>query len=322
MNNAAKAVRRPLPANIPGWVVWLLGLDQPDNSKSLVWIIIFGAAVTIAAALNTVPPEHPVAGELQLTVSGAWAITMAMVLIVLTVLGMQRLLRAGGILISERNLMSLTRFQITGWTVLIGSAILAVGLCRAFHPEINAADALDLFIPEQVWQLLGISSGSTVLAAMIKKNKQQKEPADPEGVTEHAASMIEGESAEEINQNREGVLYANKDPKDARFMDMFEGDELANTTYLDIAKVQMFFFTVIALLTYGGTLWTLLYTLDASTIAEFPGLTPTLVTITGVSHAAYIGAKAVTQTTTDPNATPTNPIATDSDHEDAGELDH
>jgi hypothetical protein len=317
-NEGIKVIRRAVPPDVPGWVRWLLGLDQSESNKNIVWIILFGSAVVVAAALNTVP----VPGERRLTIAGAWAITVATVLIILAALGMQRLFRVGGILISERNLMSLTRFQITAWTVMIGSAILAVGLGRAFHPEINAAEALDIVIPDAVWQLLGISGGSTVLSTMITKNKKNKQPADPQGVSKHAANLMEGETPESVEQNRDGVLYSNADPKDARFMDMLEGDELASAPYLDVAKVQMFFFTAIALLAYGGVLWQL-FSNEATMITEFPTLTPTLVTITGVSHAAYIGTKAVTQTPTNANATvPTSQPPATTDHEDTGEQDH
>ena len=301
MSSANEVVgrRRPVPREVPGWVVWLLGLDQPETNKRIVWIILLGAAVTVAAArLTTVPLED---GK-HFTVAGAWAITTAMVLIVLAALGMQRLYRVGGILIGDRNVMSLTRFQVASWTVLIGSALLTLGLCRAFSGGVGNQDALNIIIPDPVWQLLGISGGSTILATMIKKNKQNMEPAGNQ--TARTASMIEGETPASVEANRQGILYGNSDPKDARFMDMLEGDEVGNSAYLDIAKVQMFFFTVIALLLYGGVLWDMFYNKSAAAISSFPDLTPTLVTITGISHAAYLGTKAVTQTTTDPNATP------------------
>lgn len=295
----SKAVRRPVPADIPGWVKWALGLENAESNKSLVWIIVLGSAVVFTAAALTVP----VPGETRLTVAGAWAITIGTVLVVLSAMGLQRLYRIGGILISERNVMSLTRFQVTAWTIMIGSAILIVGLSRAFHGDINSTEALDIVIPDQVWQLLGISGGSTVLSAMITKNKKNKQPADSKGVSDKTASMLEGETGESVEKNLDGVLYANSSPEDARFMDMLEGDEVTSAPYLDIAKVQMFFFTVIALLTYGGVLWQLFQS-EATMINELPDLTPTLVTITGVSHAAYIGTKAVTQTPTNPNPAP------------------
>lgn len=58
-------------------------------------------------------------------------------------------------------------------------------------------------------------------------------------------------SADEVKENAQGVLFANTSVGDASFSDMFQGDEVTNKAYVDVAKLQMFFFTVIAGLTYG-----------------------------------------------------------------------
>jgi hypothetical protein len=297
MSNA-RVARRPPPAEMPGWVVWLLGLDLPETNKRLVWIMVFGSAITVAAAANTAPGR-------PLSVAGAWMITMGTVVLVCAAMGLQRLYRVGGILINERNVMSLTRFQITAWTIMIGSAILTIGLSRAFHTDVNSVtEALDIIVPDEVWQLLGIASGSAVLSTMIKKNKESVEPANSEKVADRTASMLEGESGAAIEENRRGILYGNSDPRDARFMDMLEGDEVANAAVLDVGKVQMFFFTVMSLLMYGSVLWVMMRTSEASMILQMPALTPAMIKIIGISHIGYLGTKFVPQTTTDPTAKP------------------
>ena len=299
MPSSSRAVRRPIPTEMPGWVIWLLGLELPETNKRLVWITVLGAAVTVAAAANTAPGR-------PLSVAGAWAITMATVAIVCGAMGLQRLYRVGGILINERNVMSLTRFQMTAWTIMIGSALLTIGMSRAFHPEVNGVtEALDIFVPDEVWQLLGIASGSTVLSTMIKRNKERVEPN--EKVIERTATLIDGDDAKAVEENRVGILYGNSDARDARFMDMLEGDELANAAFLDVGKVQMFFFTVMSLLMYGTVLWVMMRG-DSGMITRMPELTPAMVKIIGISHVAYLGTKFVPQTPTDPsgktNATP------------------
>lgn len=50
-----------------------------------------------------------------------------------------------------------------------------------------------------------------------------------------------------IDEHREGTLYANPNNDEARFTDMFQGNEVGNTTHVDLAKVQMFLFTVVAI---------------------------------------------------------------------------
>ncbi len=154
---------------------------------------------------------------------------------------------------------------------------------------------------------------------MIKKNKQQKEPANPDAVADRTAKLT-NESGTAVKENMQGILYGNGSDQAARFMDMLEGDEVENAAFIDIGKVQMFLFTCIALLLYGHTLW-VLFGKKPEDITKFPGLTEAMVTIIGFSHAAYLGMKTVDQTKTDPNAVPPQAPPAQSDHEDNGELD-
>jgi hypothetical protein len=79
-----------------------------------------------------------------------------------------------------------------------------------------------------LWALMGISTTSLVGTPMIQSVKKRKEPdikKDGKDVIAEAADEF-GELREDIDKNREGLLYGNKDISNARFTDM--------------AKVQMF----------------------------------------------------------------------------------
>ena len=58
-----------------------------------------------------------------------------------------------------------------------------------------------------------------------------------------------------VDDNRQGTLYANSSPSEALFSDVFEGDEVGNTAYVDAAKLQMFVFTVVLVASYLASLW-------------------------------------------------------------------
>jgi len=204
-----------------------------------------------------------------------------------------------GMFISERNLMSLSRFQLSMWTILISSAFVTVGLARVFA---HAEDPLAIQIPSQVWQLLGISATSTVGASLILKGKTNKEPANPDGVGAKVAQQTGDASGGTVNDNRKGIAYANASPKDARITDMFEGDELANTAYLDLSKVQMFFFTVVALIAYTVNIYQFMADNTPENFDSFPVLSSGLLAILGISHAAYLGNKSIDHTKVDDNA--------------------
>ena len=49
-------------------------------------------------------------------------------------------------------------------------------------------------------------------------------------------------------------------------------DEVGNAAYVDLAKVQMFFFTVVAALSYGVTLFYWIITKQPAELIAFPGL--------------------------------------------------
>ncbi len=224
-----------------------------------------------------------------------WGAVAASMLLLVMVLGAASLGTPWGVLISNRNVMSLSRLQVTGWTLLVCSAFVTVGIARVFTN--NVTDPLSIRLPTQLWQLLGISATSTIGASLILQNKTNKDPANPAGAAERVATQTK-EAPEDINKNRQGIAYANPKPSDARLTDIFEGDELGNTAYIDISKVQMFLFTLIALIAYAANLYDLMTTTTAGNLGAFPALSPGLVGILGISHVAYLGNKSVDHTRT------------------------
>lgn len=239
----------------------------------------------------------------------AWLTNAGAMVLLLAMLGVQVHNRLGGALIDQRNLMSLSRFQLVSWTVLVTSAFLTIALVRSFTADIE--DPLAIDIPTEVWQLLGISVASTVGRGLVHANKKTKLVPNSDVVANQAADALNARVAEdspdrttpaEIEEEREGSIYRNPHPKFAGITDLFEGDEVGNTGYVDISKVQMFFFTIAALIAYGTSIYNVLGT-SPQNLASLPEITPGLVTILGISHAAYIGNKALDHTSTTPSNT-------------------
>lgn len=71
-----------------------------------------------------------------------------------------------------------------------------------------------------------------------------------------AASLL-NEPAAAIQANSQGKLYSNAKMSDASLMDMFQGDKVGDTAYVDVSKLQMFYFTVIAILAYAYAVYRL-----------------------------------------------------------------
>ncbi|MDR3588513.1 MAG: hypothetical protein P4N41_02500 [Negativicutes bacterium] len=203
----------------------------------------------------------------------------------LFILGWHQNNRLLGILINERNVMSLSRFQAVVWTTIILSAYMVIAFERIRAGTV--ADPLGITIDWRIWALMGISMTSLIGTPLIQSNKKEKEPE-----AESLSKLVGGGGL------AEGLLYVNSTPAQATFIDMLEGDEVRNTDFVDLAKVQMFFFTIIAAITYEGLLLNLIRTVPPETLDAFPALSEGFLAILGISHCGYLTSKSITSTPT------------------------
>jgi len=92
---------------------------------------------------------------------------------------------------------------------------------------------------------------------------------------------------------REGDIHTNDVIDQADWSDMFRGDLVSNFQVVDVAKVQMFFFTIVVIFAYGTLIWGLLgqHTLQTDPFVEFPNFSDSLVTLLAISHAGYLVVK-------------------------------
>ena len=194
------------------------------------------------------------------------------------------------IFIDDRNQMSLSRFQVVLWTLLILSAYFAIALARvhALFPTNDLQSAMVIALPWQLLALLGISLTAVIGTPLILSQKKEIDIKQ-----EDADRMLCGTEMENI-----GTVCQNKDIKDAKFVDMFHGDELADCSVINMAKVQMFFFTIVIVLAYGVLLLQLMVTHNPSQITGFPPFTEGTVALLGISNAGYLTQKAVPTTPT------------------------
>ena len=245
-----------------------------------------GALVIVCVALL-----FPSAWKLP-PVVGFAAVVALMTLIVL-ILGKAITGHWLGVLVNERNVMSLSQFQLTGWTIVVLAAYFTYAITRMRAGETVTppiADPLAVGIDSNLWTLLGISTTSLVGSALILGTKKDKQPSPV--ALQKAATL----TATAADTNNVGLLYANPSKADAQFTDLFQGDEVGNTTHIDVAKVQMFFFTVIALFAFALMVARELRTGHLAALDALPVLPTGLIALLGISHAGYLGGKTVTHT--------------------------
>jgi len=228
-------------------------------------------------------------------------VALSMVLL-MVVLGLGTTSRPLGILINERNVMSLSRFQMVVWTIMVLSGYLTFALVRIKMMASGAAngtpitDPLGIGIDWHLWALLGISTTSLVGAPLLLSPKKNLEPVS--SVTPKTAQML-NEPEQDVIANKQGTLYANSKLSDARLTDMFEGDELMNTARIDLAKVQMFYFTIVAAMCFFVMVIKTL-TAGSSNLDNLPSLPEGFVAVLGISHAGYLTSKGVNHTQSQP----------------------
>lgn len=186
------------------------------------------------------------------------------------------------VLESTRNTMSLSQFQLVLWTILLLSAFVTIGAARVFA---NVSDPLGIAMDERLWALLGISTAAVVGTPLIYRTKEGKPATTPLPARLADARLRSGDP----EASAEGLLFVKKEGR-ARVEDLFTGDEVGDAGRVDLGKVQLFFFTAIAALTYAVALYARFKTNDAASLG-FPELSNGLIAILGISHATHLAAK-------------------------------
>jgi hypothetical protein len=215
-------------------------------------------------------------------------------------------------ILADKNRMSLSRFQIVLWTVIVLSAFWTIAIARAadsMNPQNAAAYVCevdeepcapaDLQLPAELWALMGISLTSAVASPLIKESKKQRTKGEPEYTLE---PDVEASLASD-DYTAVGAVVEGTDDRDPKLSDLFMGEDVGNVKFVDMARVQNFFFTIVAVVVYGGVLWAAMAGAKSiSALFQFPDLSPGLVAILGISHAGYLVNK-----NTSVSPTPTTP---------------
>jgi hypothetical protein len=243
----------------------LFGLLMPVEKILLIWLLIMGAL-----ALFSMIAGHGITGQF-------WF----------------------GWLIDEQNKMSLSRLQMFLWTIVVLSAFLTAALVNIKNGYINSA--LDIAIPEQIWLAMGISTISLVSSPLILSGKKKEEPNEKTMGKMLVQRKLLAPNATETDKARVeeshsiGKLYRNKAPSDARLYDLVRGEETSNAAVLDLSRLQNLFFTLILLGAYAANLGGYLanHAATKSALDQFPALSASAIALLAISHAGYLGSKAI-----------------------------
>lgn len=187
-----------------------------------------------------------------------------------------------GALVDDRLRMSLSRFQMAAWTILVVAAFGTIAIARA---QTDPVTAMDIGVPETVWLLLGISMTSLIGSPLIKNTKKET-PTSPDRT--EAFLRRQGTTLDTVAV--EGQIVKNKTITEASFADLFMGENVDNFTLLDMGKLQMFFFTILSVLAYAVAIGQSLKAPELP--ASLPDVGSGMLPILGISHAGYLISKA------------------------------
>jgi hypothetical protein len=199
------------------------------------------------------------------------------------------------ILIDDRNKASLSRLQMVLWT---GIVLSTYATAVAWNRDAGSLTPLRVPIPQELWMLMGIATASLAGSVLIKEDQKQrtgdKVDKNAEKLAElQAAKAAKGKNASELDRQRaEGDLAVNETPAAARWTDIFKGETTGNYPYLDLGKVQMFFFTVVLVAMYALAIGTAFAKIVGPDTFEFPVIDEAMLVLLGISHAGYLTLKA------------------------------
>ena len=197
-----------------------------------------------------------------------WLLTAVLMVLCFAIIGwLPPVVDWRGVLIDQRNRISLSRLQLVVWSLLVISAITTEGVLNAVW---GRAAPLALDVPKELWILLGLSTASFVAAPMVLAPKADANTLSTKPLYQHA------------------------------WRDIFYGDDTGNADQVDFSKVQQFFFTIVLVIVYAVGLGSIMTsTIPSSGTLKFPHLDPSFIGIMAVSQVAYIAYKAMPQNKTD-----------------------
>jgi hypothetical protein len=204
-----------------------------------------------------------------------------------------------GLLIDERNKMSLSRLQMILWTIVVLSGFLTVALWNIGSKQDNP---LSIAVPPELWVLMGISTTSLIGSPLIRSTKMAEPVAEnvaQSKIMEIQKKMtlagLDWQGLPESVVAALGKIIIWKWPWDARLADLFQGEEIGNAAHLDLGKIQMFYFTLVLVLTYSVMLGAM-FSGTTGAIHDLPSLPDGMVALLGISNGGYLVNKVIPHT--------------------------
>jgi hypothetical protein len=214
-------------------------------------------------------------GKSLTAAESGFALTMFVLLALCITAGKYVKGRSDGILIDERNRISLSRLQWVMWFLLIISAYYADSLFNLANGKPFPVINQNLLI------LLGLSSGTAVLSNVVTKSKMAPSQDHPDVVPAQAGEP-----------GKSGALSVKATPDEASWADLYKGEEVSNDSVVDISRLQKLVLTILLGVAFFFLLWKQFVPGVSKHELALPDLDEKFLWLLGISQAAYIAAKS------------------------------
>lgn len=243
--------------------------------------------LAMAVAANLIGGKAGIGGARPET----WGITLALFAAALVVAGVAVRSRWDGIFIDRDNRISLSRFQLVLWTIILVSALLTAGLTNALAPP--DPEPLKIFIPKEVWGLLGLGAFTAVAAPAIKDGKRNSGGASPRPAPAASTTKLMQDQKLSAAPQFDNRVLVKAESRDARWIDLIMGD-FEGAAYVDVSKLQQLTITLVLVVIYTMALFGVMAGTGA--IHDFPKVDPGFLALLAISHAAYLADKQIAAT--------------------------
>lgn len=244
---------------------------------SILTVVLLIALAAIAAWIDSaVITGTPKAPSLHMQ----WVCTVAILLLLCILAGYAVNGRIDGILIDDRNRVSLSRLQWVAWFVVLLSAFFVGGVLNVAGGWASPFPTMQ----SDLFTLIGLATGSAVVSNLVvdtKKNNQAIANVQPQ-------LNIAG---------NKGGMDINAQPSEASWQDLYCGEEVANRGTVDVGRLQQLVTTALLVYTYVGFVWRDLA--DASFTGHLPAMPAVdsgFLGLLAASHAGYLAYKATPKT--------------------------
>lgn len=231
-----------------------------------------GAILAAIAGVGVVVPWAASSRGYQDARLLAWLVVLALFGGLAVVVGHGLTGLARGVLVDERNKLSLSRLQLLLWTIVVLSAYLSAALANV---GLGAPEPLSIAVPEPLWLAMGLSTSSLVASPLV------------------------------LNRAKGNAVAQNEAPEESSWTDLVRSEERGLTGVVDLGRLQLLLVTVVLVLAYAVVVAHALAD-DSRVIATLPRIDDAFVIMLGISHAGYLAKKTVPrpQPPAEPDASP------------------